>query len=143
MITFAVEDLNFELRSKKVIRRWIDQVVTSENFELGPLTYIFCSDAYLHEMNVKYLNHDTLTDIISFDYSQGSTISGDLFISYERVKENATVFKTNVRNELHRVMIHGVLHLCQYGDKTRSEKKEMRDKEDFYLKELQTNFLTQ
>ncbi|MFT6745829.1 MAG: putative rRNA maturation factor [Glaciecola sp.] len=129
-ISFHSEDIKFVLSSKKSIKHWVQQVVLSEKLKLGPISYIFCNDRYLHEVNVKYLNHDTYTDIITFDYSEDKTVSGDLFISYERVKENARVFKTSINDELHRVMIHGVLHLCGYGDKSDKEKMIMRQKEE-------------
>ena len=129
-ISFHSEDIKFVPSSKKKLKNWVRQVVLSENLELGPISYIFCSDTYLHKMNVKYLNHDTFTDIITFDYSEDNKISGDLFISYERVKQNAQLFKTSINDELHRVMIHGVLHLCGYGDKSDQEKSTMRQKEE-------------
>lgn len=132
-ISFTFIDTSFDIRSKAALRNWINTVVLSEKLNLGPISYIFCSDKYLHKMNVKYLNHDTFTDIISFDYSESEMISGDLFISYERVKENAKLFSVPVKEELHRVMIHGVLHLCGYQDKSNDQKEEMRKKENFYL----------
>lgn len=132
-INFHSEDISFTLVSKKKIRDWVTQAIQNEKLETGAISYIFCSDEYLHKMNVKYLNHDTYTDIITFDYSDNKLISGDLFISYDRIKQNAKSFKNSVKNELHRVMIHGVLHLCGYGDKTNEEKKIMRSKEDYYL----------
>jgi len=132
-IDFHSEDINFTLASKKKLRDWITKTIQNEKLETGEISYIFCSDEYLHEMNVKYLDHDTYTDIITFDYTDDKLVSGDLFISYDRVKQNAKTFNDLVKNELHRVMIHGVLHLCGYGDKTESEKKIMRSKEDYYL----------
>ena len=102
----------------------------------GYVCFIFVSDQYLLEMNLKYLKHDTLTDVITFDYSEGDVVSGDIFISVQRVKENAATFAVNFNEELHRVMIHGVLHLIGFGDKSKTESDVMRGKEDFYLARL-------
>ncbi|MEW2920634.1 rRNA maturation RNase YbeY [Muricauda sp. ANG21] len=113
---------------------WITRILESEDYTLGQLDYIFCTDDYLLELNRQYLNHDTLTDIITFDYSDGSTISGDVFISTERVSENANNYGVDFDNELLRVMSHGVLHLMGYGDKTDSEVKLMREKEEEKIK---------
>lgn len=137
-INFHSEEIRFTLTLKKKLRAWINQTIESENLEVGTVSYIFCNDEYLHEMNVKYLNHDTYTDIITFDYSEGKLVSGDLFISYDRIKQNAKTFNNSIKNELHRVMIHGVLHLCKYGDKTEKEKATMRSKENHYLLSLGT-----
>ncbi len=100
------------------------------------INVIFCDDSFLLEMNIKYLNHDTLTDIITFDYNEGSAISGDIFISIERVRENAGIFSKSFAEELHRVIIHGVLHLCGYKDKSRKDQVVMRMKEETYLANL-------
>ena len=105
----------------------------SEGKELGELNYIFCDDDYLLDLNVKTLNHNRLTDIISFDYTLGIVVSGDIYISYERVKENSVSLDQPFKDELHRVMIHGVLHYCGYKDKLDEEKMVMREKEDYYL----------
>jgi rRNA maturation RNase YbeY len=102
----------------------------SEGFMCGDINYIFCNDDYLHEINVKYLNHDTLTDIISFDYTEGRIISGDIFLSVERVKDNALDFDVSFNLELLRVMVHGVLHYCGYEDKSEEDEKLMRVKEN-------------
>lgn len=109
---------------------WINRIIASEGFELGHVDYIFCSDADLLKLNLEYLNHDTLTDIITFDYTNGKIISGDIFISTERVVENAAKFEVDFVNELHRVMSHGLLHLMGYGDKSEEESKIMRQKEE-------------
>lgn len=109
---------------------WINRIIASEGFELGHIDYIFCSDADLLKLNLEYLNHDTLTDIITFDYTNGKIISGDIFISTERVVENAAKFEVDFVNELHRVMSHGLLHLMGYGDKSEEESKIMRQKEE-------------
>jgi rRNA maturation RNase YbeY len=111
----------------------LSNVVKTELKELGDISIIFVSDQYLLEMNQKYLNHDYFTDIITFDYCEHNIISGDLFISVDRVKENADSFNVDELTEIHRVMIHGVLHLCGYGDKSAKEEKIMRSKEDFSL----------
>nr|WP_321415382.1 rRNA maturation RNase YbeY [uncultured Allomuricauda sp.] len=113
---------------------WISRVIQSEGFEVGQIDYIFCSDEYLLGLNQEYLNHDTLTDIITFDYTDGATISGDIFISTDRVEENAKEFREGVLDELRRVMSHGVLHLMGYGDKSAEEAKLMREKEDEKIK---------
>ena len=113
---------------------WINRVLGSEDFQLGQLDYVFCTDDFLLKLNTTYLNHDTFTDIITFDYSNGKVISGDIFISTERVKENAKTYGVGFENELLRVMSHGVLHLMGYGDKTDAEKELMRLKEEEKIK---------
>ena len=115
------------------LTHWIETVITERGGTLGVLTYIFCGDDYLHEMNVSYLDHDTLTDIITFPYGSFPEVSGDLFISTERVEENARELEVDYEEELHRVMIHGVLHLCGQGDKTEAEARAMRELEDWAL----------
>ncbi|NCP21764.1 MAG: rRNA maturation RNase YbeY [Flavobacteriales bacterium CG03_land_8_20_14_0_80_35_15] len=122
-----------EVPVNKKVKNWIVKAILNENLKEGEVNYIFCDDNYLSELNIKYLKHNTLTDIISFDYTIGKIISGDIFISIERVKENAELFNTKYVDELHRVMIHGVLHYCGYKDKTDEEKTQMRSKEDYYL----------
>ncbi len=129
-------ETDFCLENQDKLSNWIAKTIQSEGCELIEISYIFCDDDYLLEKNIQFLNHDTLTDIISFDYSVGKQISGDIFISIERVKENAKLFKTDFLNELHRVIIHGVLHYCGYKDKTESDAKLMREKENTYLKIL-------
>lgn len=109
---------------------WINRIIVSEGFDLGHIDYIFCSDDYLLSLNLEYLNHDTLTDIITFDYTDGKQISGDIFISTDRVAENAESFAVGFGNELLRVMSHGLLHLMGYGDKTEKEAAIMRQKEE-------------
>ena len=132
MIEFFSET-DFELSKKEELSNWISSVITSEGFSLGDVTYVFCDDAYLHQLNVEFLDHDTFTDIISFDYSMGKEVHGEIYISTERVKENAAQFDATFENELHRVMIHGVLHYCGYKDKTAPQIKQMRAKEDTTL----------
>lgn len=132
MIQFTVLN-KFELESENAIRDWVQFVLDQEFKELGEINYIFCDDDYLLEINIKELNHNTLTDIISMDYTVGSLISGDIFISIDRVRENAKELEIPFMEELCRVMVHGVLHYCGYKDKSRDEKLLMREKEDYYL----------
>lgn len=132
MIVFNKEVV-FQFQNEDFLVKWIGEVVEKENYREGELSFIFCSDAFLLEKNMEFLKHDTLTDIISFDYTIGSLVSGDIFISIERVIENAAAFKVSFEDELHRVMVHGVLHYCGYRDKERDDKELMRSKEDYYL----------
>lgn len=132
MIEYTVVG-TFILDDKQQISDWVQFTLDSEEKELGELNYIFCDDDYLHNINVKTLKHNTLTDIISFDYTLGIVVSGDVYISYERVKENADELNLSFKDELHRVMIHGVLHYCGYKDKSAEDKLTMRAKEDYYL----------
>ena len=131
-INYFYEDIN-EFELSETISEWINKTITNENKETGEINVIFCSDEYLLKMNKEHLNHDYYTDIITFDYCQGSLVSGDLFISVDRVGENAKDFNVDFKNELNRVIIHGVLHLIGYNDKTDDEQKEMTEKENFYL----------
>ncbi|WP_310994280.1 rRNA maturation RNase YbeY [Aequorivita marina] len=135
MIDFNFET-DFQLENQTRLSAWITNIVTREGFELGDLLYVFCDDDYLHKLNVEFLNHDTLTDILSFDYKVGKQINGEIFISVERVAENAQDFNTSFNDELHRVMIHGILHFCGYKDKTEEEEASMRYIEDEALKLL-------
>jgi len=132
MIAFNYETL-FQLKDENLLENWIEKVVLEKGFEIGEINYIFCDDMYLHKLNVEFLQHDTLTDIISFDNSLGKLISGDIFISVERVNENANDFKVSAEEEMHRVMIHGVLHYMGLKDKTEAEKIEMRNAENLAL----------
>ena len=129
MITLNCET-NFTIDNEDILSNWIQHCILSEGFEVGEINYIFCDDAYLLKLNIEFLQHDTLTDIISFDNTMGKLISGDIFISVERVAENAKIFDVSFDDELHRVMIHGVLHYLGYKDKTDNEKKAMRNKEN-------------
>ena len=134
IIHFFQEDIDFELRSVQAIRQWLSTVLDEENNKGKRLHYIFCSDAYLLQLNIQYLQHDTLTDIITFsDSREGQGLAGDIFISIERIRENAALYEVNFEEELRRVMVHGLLHLLGYKDKTKAEKKRMREKEDYYL----------
>lgn len=133
MIKFHYET-EFQLEHETKFTDWISRVIASEKGKLSTIDYIFCSDSHLLEMNKKYLQHDTFTDIITFDYSEGENIGGDIFISVDRVKENAETFKTAFEEELLRVMAHGLLHLINYKDKTEADKSQMRNKEDEKIK---------
>lgn len=132
MIDFNYET-DFLLEHELKVSAWISSVISQEHLKEGEINYVFCDDDYLHKLNVEFLNHDTLTDIISFDYTMGKLISGDIFISIERVKENAIEFGVSFFEELHRVIIHGILHYCGYKDKTDADKITMRIKENYYL----------
>lgn len=129
MIEFNYET-DFELSDENKYEGWISTVIESENKKQGDISYIFCDDDYLHKINVEYLDHDTLTDIISFDYTVGNEISGDIFISIERVRDNADDFSVSFEEELRRVMIHGILHYCGYKDKSVADEQLMRSKEE-------------
>ena len=135
MIEFNYET-DFILDDETSLKNWINAVASEQEFELGEINYIFCDDAYLHKLNVEFLDHDTLTDIISFDNSLGKLLNGDIFISVERVKDNAADYKVSFPDELHRVMIHGVLHYMGYKDKSSDEKKMMRNQENSALEKL-------
>jgi rRNA maturation RNase YbeY len=129
MINFNYET-DFNLDNEEATAAWLGNVITSENKKEGEINYIFCDDEYLHKINVEYLDHDTLTDIISFDYSMGNELHGDIFVSIERVKDNATDFNVAFEEELKRVLVHGILHYCGYKDKGEAEEILMRSKED-------------
>ena len=132
MINFNYET-EFNLPSEKRVSNWIVDCVKAERHKLEEVNYVFCDDDYLHKLNVEFLNHDTLTDIISFDYTMGKIIQGDIFISVERVADNSQDYDVNFEDELHRVIIHGILHYCGYNDKTDSDASIMRQKENYYL----------
>lgn len=131
-ITFQTEDIDFVFPDQEQTNDWITAVIDQENGQLNFLNYIFCSDNYLLKLNQEYLQHDTLTDIITFHYSE-EVIESDIFISVERVRENALGLGVAFETELKRVMVHGVLHLLGYPDKTEEEKERMRKKEDEML----------
>lgn len=133
-IHFFTEDTAYQIKGKLPLKRWVKATIASEGFKTGEISVVLCSDAYLLEINKQYLQHDTYTDIVTFDSSeQDDTIAGDIFISIDRVRENAVKFSVPETDELHRVIIHGILHLCGYGDKKTAEKARMTEKEDFYL----------
>lgn len=133
MISFNYET-DFSLPNEAIYESWIEAILESEDKEVGEINYIFCNDDYLHKINVEYLNHDTLTDIISFDYTEGNLVQGDIFISIERVQDNANDFNVLFEEELKRVMAHGVLHYCGYKDKSDADADLMRKKEDEKIK---------
>lgn len=136
-VFFFEEDIQFKPKNKGALRQWIKNTVIAEGYKLKELNYIFCSDNYLININRQYLNHDTYTDIITFDNSEtGGTIIGDIFISVERIRENAAKFLVGEAEELQRVIIHGALHLLGYKDKTKTDKELMTQKEDFYLAQV-------
>lgn len=132
MINFNYE-IDFELHDEQKVSAWISDTIINEERKEGEINYIFCDDLYLHKLNVEFLDHDTLTDIISFDYTVGNELHGDVFISIDRVKDNAEEYGISVAKEVRRVMVHGVLHYCGYKDKTTEDSKVMRDKENHYL----------
>ncbi|UGS21078.1 rRNA maturation RNase YbeY [Flavobacterium cyclinae] len=129
MISFNYET-DFELDNEAQYEDWISRIIESEGFDEGEINYIFCDDEYLHKINVEYLDHDTLTDIISFDYTVGNVLQGDIFISVERVQDNANDFNVSFEEELKRVLSHGVLHYCGYKDKSIEDEALMRAKEE-------------
>lgn len=129
MISFNYET-DFELSDETAISNWLSQVIVSESKKEGDINYIFCDDDYLHKINVEYLNHDTLTDIISFDYSVGNELHGDIFVSVERVVDNAKDFEVSFDEELKRVLVHGILHYAGYKDKSEEDELKMRQKEE-------------
>lgn len=134
MINFHTEDVEVKIQQKLKIKNWLKSVIQSEGFALGDVNYVFCSDEYLLKINVDYLDHDYLTDIITFDNSEEEeSIDGDIFISIDRVKDNARTFEVSFEHELKRVLVHGILHLCGYLDKTDEEEVLMRSKENHYL----------
>ena len=133
MVSYYSEDINFTLKGKLLNNRWLKMVVESEIKKMGDISIIFCSDNYILDVNMKYLQHDYFTDIITFDYCEGSRISGDLFISIDSVRENALLYGTEFENELDRVMVHGVLHLLGYDDHSEQDVALMRQKENYYI----------
>ncbi len=141
VIEFHSETVTFELSYPNSTKKWLEAVAQQEGQGIAALSFIFCSDDYLLNMNVEYLNHDTLTDVITFQYSENDdeAIEGDIFISIERVAENATTFGVPFEKELQRVIVHGTLHLLGYGDKSKAEKELMTEKENFYLEQF-TNY---
>lgn len=133
LITFYSEDIEFKLNNEPTISGWLSFCAETFDYQIGELTYVFCSDEHLYQMNVKYLSHDTYTDIITFDYTEENVVSGDLFISIDRVKDNALKYGVSFENELKRVMVHGLLHLLGFKDKSDEDADLMRKKEDYCL----------
>ena len=133
MIRYFQEDIRFDLKQKMLNNRWLKMVAGSEMRRLGAINIIFCSDRYILDVNMKYLQHDYFTDIITFDYCEKDILSGDLFISIDSVRENALFYGTEFENELNRVMVHGLLHLIGYDDHKEEDIAVMRQKENYYL----------
>ena len=133
MIRYFSESIKFDLQGKLANNRWLRFVAEAEAKRIGDVNIIFCSDPYIQDVNINYLGHDYYTDIITFDYVEGNVLSGDLFISIDSVRENASFYGAEFPTELRRVMVHGLLHLIGYDDHTPEEQKEMRSKEDYYL----------
>lgn len=134
---FFEEDIEFLIKGKRQLRTWYLKILSEEEQEIEYLNFIFCSDSYLLKINKKYLHKDSYTDIIAFQYNlKNDPITGDIFISVPRIRENAKTFKTSLSDELKRVMAHGILHLCGYKDKSQGDKKIIRDKEDYYLRKF-------
>ncbi len=133
MVSYFVQDTDFKFVKRRLNNAWLKLVAESEVRKLGNVNIIFCSDNYILDVNMKYLQHDYFTDIITFDYCEGNVLSGDLFISVDSVRENSVFFKTEFADELNRVIVHGILHLIGYDDHTPDEQKTMREKENYYL----------
>lgn len=129
MITFNIEDADPKLKNKRLLKSWIAKVADSYGLKTGDLAYVFCSDDRILEVNKEFLQHDYYTDIITFDYCEGDTISGDMYISVDTVRTNSELYSTSFINEMHRVIIHGVLHLCGLKDKAPDDEKKMREAE--------------
>ncbi len=140
-IRFFNEDVDLPVFKRRKISNWLKFVVTSQSKKIGNICFVFCSDNYLLEINKRYLNHDYFTDIITFDYVENNLVSGDIFVSLDRVLENSSDYNVSYNNELFRILIHGVLHLLGFNDKLEDDKVIMTEKEDFYLKMLIDNFL--
>lgn len=135
MINYFFEEIDkVQIHSKT--SEWLEELIQTENKKLGEINYIFCDDEYLLKVNQYYLDHDYYTDIITFDYVKGKTISGDIFVSLPRILDNASTLSQNFESEFHRVLAHGILHLCGYKDKTEEEQTQMREKEDFYINQF-------
>ena len=132
MILFHFK-IKYELKNRRKIKSLIKDIIEEENKIMGDINYVFCTDNYLLDINSKYLNHNTLTDIITFNFCENKKVSGDILISLDRIKENSSIFDQSFNKELYRVMIHGILHLIGYSDKSSKEKERMRKKEDYYL----------
>jgi len=133
-IQFYSEDIDFELVNPDSVADWLHRVLVSESKSIKGISFVFCSDEYLYRLNAQYLQHETYTDVITFPYSEGEEVEGDIFISIDRVRENALAFQSTFDSELLRVMVHGVLHLCGYRDKEEEDRLEIREKENQYLR---------
>ena len=135
-VYFHNEDNSYVLPAKRKVKSWLKTSIEHQKMSIGTINVVFCSDQHLLVINKEYLNHDYYTDIITFNYCEATQISGDLFISIDRIKDNSKNNKILFVNELHRVIIHGVLHLCGFNDKTKAEKKEIRQMEDYFLNKI-------
>lgn len=135
-VYFHNEDNSYVLPAKRKVKSWLKTSIEHQKMSIGTINVVFCSDQHLLGINIEYLNHDYYTDIITFNYCEAMLISGDLFISIDRIKDNSKNNKLLFVNELHRVIIHGVLHLCGFNDKTKAEKKEIRQMEDYFLNKI-------
>jgi probable rRNA maturation factor len=135
-ITFQSQRVTYSLPAKQLVKKWIVDVVRNEKKNPGNINFLFTSDEEVLQMNIRYLQHDTYTDIITFDSGEGGTVAGDITISVDRVRDNASRFNTSFADEMHRVIIHGILHLCGYKDKTVAQRSVMRKKEDEALRKL-------
>ena len=135
-ITFHSADASIPLKQRSAMKHWLESVAKKEKCKIGHIAYIFCSDDYLHNINIKFLEHDTYTDIITFDYSEGKLLNGEIYISTDRVRDNAAVFGVTFDEEVSRVMVHGLLHLTGYNDKKKPEKETMRSRENLHLEAL-------
>ena len=133
MVSYFTQDTSFVFKGKRLNNSWLKVVAGSEIRRLGDISIIFCSDNYILDVNMKYLSHDYFTDIITFDYCEGKTLSGDLFISIDSVRENASFYGSEFSDELNRVIVHGLLHLIGYDDHNENDRKIMREKENYYL----------
>jgi len=140
-INFFIEDIDFKIKDKKIIRDWIKCVAKLEGKRIGDINYIFGSDEYVKEINVNYLKHDYYTDIVTFNYNESDCLNSDVYISIDRVKENAKYFASSFDDEFYRVIIHGILHLLGYQDKDFNDQKVMRRKEEECINVLKSNFL--
>ena len=133
MIAYYTQDTDFVFKGKQFNNKWLRMVAESEIKRIGDISIISCSDNYILDVNMKYLQHDYFTDVITFDYCEGDKLSGDLFISVDTVRENAKLYNTDFNDELNRVMVHGILHLIGYDDHSQKDKQLIRKKEDYYL----------
>lgn len=133
MISYFFQDADFQFKHRRFNNQWLRMVAESEIRRIGDVNIIFCSDNYILDVNLKYLQHDYFTDIITFDYCENNVLSGDLFISVDSVRENSVFYNTEFEDELNRVMVHGILHLIGYDDHTEEDQKVMREKENYYL----------
>lgn len=129
-ISFSTQDVEFTLDNEQKVKKWITTIVNAHSMTVGVISYLFCSDEVELEANRTFLNHDTYTDIITFDYVEGSVVSGDIMISVDRVRENASIFNVPFENELNRVIIHGILHLLGQKDKSEEDAAQMRKREE-------------